>query len=75
MKIYAWYKEDNIVNKDDIIRWVIFAAVFITIWIVLDFVFSILRAAVFVFARAFKTALYSAVIATIIFAVMDIKRR
>ncbi len=63
------------VKKDNIIRWVIFAAVFITLWIVLDFLFSILRAAVFVFARAFKTALYSAVIATIIFAIMDLNRK
>ena len=62
-------------NKDDIKRWVIFAAVFITVWIGLDFLFSIIRAVVFVFAKAFKSALYSAVIATIIFAVMDKKRR
>ncbi len=58
-------------KKKDIRYWLLFFAVFVAIWIGLDFVFSAMRAAVFVFARAFKTALYSFVITVLVFYLLD----
>ncbi len=58
-------------KKGSIGYWVLFFLTFILIWIGLDFVFSALRAAVFVFARALKTAIYSAVITIIVFNLAD----
>lgn len=58
-------------NRNSIWYWVAFFAVFILVWIGLDYVFSAMRAAVFVFAKAFKTAIYSAVITVIVFNLVD----
>ena len=58
-------------KKGSIGYWVLFFFFFLLIWIGLDFVFSALRAAVFVFARALKTAIYSAVITIIVFNLAD----
>ncbi len=58
-------------KKGSIGYWILFFLTFILIWIGLDFVFSALRAAVFVFAKALKTAIYSAVITIIVFNLAD----
>ena len=47
-------------------RALIFVLVYILVWIGLDFLFSLLRAAVWVFAKAFKSALHSAIITVMI---------
>ncbi|MCR4854939.1 MAG: hypothetical protein K5908_02105 [Erysipelotrichaceae bacterium] len=58
-------------NKRSVWYWILFFLTFILIWIGLDYVFSALRAAVFVFAKALKTAIYSAVITIIVFNLAD----
>ena len=59
------------IKKGSVTYWVLFFATFVAIWIGLDFVFSAIRAAVFVFARALKTAIYSAVITIIVFNLVE----
>ena len=58
-------------NRNSVWYWVAFFAVFILVWIGLDYIFSAMRAAVFVFAKALKTAIYSAVITIIVFNLVD----
>ena len=58
-------------KKDSVSYWVLFFLTFILIWIGMDYIFSFLRAAVFVFAKALKTAIYSAVITIIVFNLVE----
>ena len=58
-------------KKGSVGYWTLFFLTFVLIWIGLDFVFSFLRAAVLVFAKALKTAIYSAVITVIVFNLVE----
>ena len=52
-------------------KYTIYLLTFIFVWVGLDFLFSILRSAVFVFMKTFKTALYSGLISLILIEIFD----
>ena len=49
----------------------IYLCVFVLVWVGLDFLFSLMRAMVFVLTKAVKTALYAGVISYAIFKIME----